>query len=131
YVAEAWVVFAVASAVMVFANAVADRRDPLGGVMHAVVPIVAMLVWHVIIHGRPAEDIGADIEQLEDNVSADGEVHTNGRQAIPNRVRVERLLARYGTALTADMVQLRLGVSRRHASRLLAEVRRPQLVAAE
>jgi hypothetical protein len=31
-------VFAVASTVMVGANTVADRSDPLGGAMHAVVP---------------------------------------------------------------------------------------------
>ncbi|HEV2104193.1 MAG TPA: hypothetical protein VGU27_00595, partial [Candidatus Eisenbacteria bacterium] len=54
YTVEAWLVFAVASGIMVGANAIADRDDPLGGWMHAMVPVVAMLVWHVIIHGAPS-----------------------------------------------------------------------------
>ena len=54
YTVEAWLVFALAAGVMVGANTLADLRDPLSGAMHAMVPIVAMLVWHVIIHGRPA-----------------------------------------------------------------------------
>jgi len=52
YTVEAWAVFALAAAIMVAANVTADVHDPLNGAMHGVVPIVAMAVWHVLIHGR-------------------------------------------------------------------------------
>ncbi len=54
YTVEAWAVFALAAAIMVAANVYADVHDPLNGAMHGVVPIVAMAVWHCLIHGRPA-----------------------------------------------------------------------------
>lgn len=53
YVVEAWAVFALAAAIMVAANVIADVRDPLNGAMHGVVPVVAMAVWHVAIPGGP------------------------------------------------------------------------------
>lgn len=121
YTVEAWSVSALAGAVMVGANAVADRNDPLGGGMHAVVRVVAMLVWHVVIHGRPA-DTGQDTNRTSVpgvrplNIS---EVRPNGR---PAREVAKRLVQRHGQDATADMVMDKTGVSRRHASRLLAEV---------
>lgn len=128
YTVEAWLVFALAAGIMVGANTIADLHDPLSGAMHGVVPIVAMAVWHVVIHGRPGADADEDISEEMDTMAADGHIARNGRRPVPAKVRVERLLQRHGADLSADMVQLRLGVSRRHASRLLQEARRPTVV---
>ena len=127
-VVEAWVTFGLASGVMVLANTVAIKDDLLGAAMHAILPIVPMLVWHLVIHGRPAEDIGHDIGGATDIVSDDApvsELHTKPR---PAKERLAALVRRHGADLSADMVALRLGVSTRHAARLLAEVRRPKVV---
>ena len=95
YVVEAWLVFATASAIMVFANAVADRSDPLGGVMHAVVPVVAMLVWHVIIHGRPVESPGETVAEtvLETVVARLADVSPECSVNVPTSVLRKQLAA--------------------------------------
>ncbi len=127
-VVEAWVTFSLASGVMVLANAVAIRDDPLGAAMHAILPIVPMLVWHLVIHGRPAEDIGEDTTETSVDLDATEDATGARRPKVPAKVQVERLVRRHGRDMTADMVATRTGVSKRHANRLLAEVRRPKVV---
>jgi Protein of unknown function (DUF2637) len=104
YTVEAWGVFALASAVMVGANAIADRTDPLGGAMHAVVPIVGMLVWHVVIHGRPAEGSGQ-------GSTARGAAEAGGKRSPRTRTRrtatarIEQLLQQDPAPSTGEIVQ--------------------------
>jgi hypothetical protein len=128
YTVEAWTVFASAAAVMIVANTTADLHDPLSGAMHGVVPIVAMAVWHVVIHGRPGADMLEDISEADDILSRNGQVTDKSPKPRPARERVAALVRRHGADVSPDMVALRLGISTRHASRLLAEVKRPQLV---
>jgi hypothetical protein len=120
---EAWVTFGLASGVMVIANTAAISGDWLGAAMHAILPIVPMLVWHLVIHGRPQ-----DMDGEEDIDSHTAGMAATGRKSGSARELVERLYRRHGASLTTDMVQLRVGVSQRHASRLLGEVRRPKVV---
>ena len=138
YTVEAWLVFAIASAVMVGANAVADRNDPLGGAMHAVVPVVAMLVWHVVIHGRPAESPARSDARtpartdasMPAGTNAQSPARTPARSAGTSRARVEAMLQRaaaQGQELDSRTVAARLGVTHGHARRLLAEARKPHL----
>jgi hypothetical protein len=47
---------------------------------------------------------------------------------VPARAQVERLVRRHGQDIGADIVAGKVGVSRRHAARLLADVRRPRVV---
>lgn len=49
------------------------------------------------------------------------------RPNVPAKVQVERLVRRHGQDVTADMVAARTGVSKRHATRLLAAARRPRV----
>ena len=51
--AEAWTTFGIAAGIMVVANTAAHPDDWLSIGMHAILPIVPMLVWHLVIHGRP------------------------------------------------------------------------------
>jgi len=51
--AEAWTTFGLAAGIMVVANTAAHPDDPLSIGMHAILPVVPMLVWHLVIHGRP------------------------------------------------------------------------------
>ncbi len=122
YTVEAWLVFAVASIIMVGANAIADRSDPLGGGMHAVVPVVAMLVWHVVIHGRPVET-----STKTDRAPAR---EPNAPARVPARATVRRLLRRSGSGVTAERVAELAQVSIPHARRLLREERQPHVVEA-
>ena len=122
YTVEAWLVFAVASIIMVGANAIADRSDPLGGWMHAVVPVVAMLVWHVVIHGRPVETSAST-----DRAPAR---EPNGAARLPARASVRRLLRRSGSEVRPERVAELAHVSIPHARRLLREERQPHVVEA-
>ena len=101
YTVEAWSVFALAAAVMIAANSIADLRDPLNGAMHGVVPIVAMAVWHVIIHGRRQETARTVSAER-----APRKVRTNARRRREPRVVVDGRL-----------------VSAQHARRLRAQER--------
>jgi len=51
--AEAWATFGLAAGIMVVANTAAHLDDSLSIGMHAILPIVPMLIWHLVIHGRP------------------------------------------------------------------------------
>lgn len=122
YTWEAWVVFAAASAVMIGANAIADSGDPLGGAMHAVVPIVSMLVWHVVIHGgAEKQPVGAPRVALK---AAKGESRP-ARSRRTATAKIERLLAQQPSPSTAEIVQ-RLRVS----EGLVRRVRRSRKAAA-
>jgi hypothetical protein len=131
YTAEAWSVFGAASTIMVGANAIADRQDPLGGGMHAVVPVVAMLVAHVIVHGRPV-DVARGRATATPTAATAEAPHPRQRRASggDRDRRLARHLSRRPDATAAE-VALALGVSRRTAQRLLAEARRPRVVAEE
>lgn len=126
YTVEAWAVFALAAAIMVAANVIADVRDPLNGAMHGVVPIVAMAVWHVVIHGRPASMRtivrGTRTATVSPAVSATRQPPTRTPSA-----RVGRLLANEPD-ISAGQAARQLGVSRSTAARWLTEVRRPHVV---
>ncbi|HZT82242.1 MAG TPA: DUF2637 domain-containing protein [Gemmataceae bacterium] len=135
YTVEAWTVFALASAVAVAANAVADRTDPLGGAMHGVVPVVVLLVAHVIVHGRPGETVLVALDETADETADETVRRTRGetrrrRVTGDTRRRLNRLL-RSHPDVTAAEVARRLGVSRGHAHRLLTEARRPRVLAEE
>jgi hypothetical protein len=127
YTVEAWAVFALAAVIMVAANTIADLRDPLSGAMHGAIPVMAMAVWHVVIHGRPS-DMDLDISEAADILSTNGKVADIRRKPRPARERVTALVRRHGPDISADMVSLRLGISTRHAARLLAEAKRPTVV---
>jgi hypothetical protein len=137
YTLEAWGIFIFASGVGVAANAIADGSDPLGGAMHAVVPFMVLAVAHVTIHGRPAEDTGADmaedmttdVSEVEDMEDMEGEASVPSPPKVPARVLVERLVRRHNGDVTPAMVVAKTGVSARHANRLLAEVRRLKVIA--
>lgn len=124
YTVEAWFVFALASGVMVGANAIADRADPLGGAMHAVVPIVGMLVWHVVIHGRPAEQPGRSGAARAASEEAGGK-RPRVRSRRTATARIEQLLKQDPAPSTGEIVQ-RLKVS----EGLVRRVRRTRRAAA-
>lgn len=110
--------FALAAAIMVAANVIADVRDPLNGAMHGVVPVVAMAVWHVVIHGRPA------IIKARSPRARSAQVNV---RSASTAARTRRLLKRSPTVSSAEAAE-RLGVSQSHARRLLAEARKPRVV---
>ncbi len=70
----AWVTFSLTSGVMVLANTVAIKDDTLGAAMHAILRIVPMLVWHLVIHGRPAEDVPGDTTEDVTTAGATGDI---------------------------------------------------------
>jgi hypothetical protein len=113
-----------------------DPRSWLQASMAAILPIVPMLVWHLVIHGRPAEDASQDVvedaaQDVPERAATQdlaGSTTARRRPKVPAKVQVERLVRRHGQDVTADMVATRTGVSRRHAVRLLAQVRKPRVV---
>jgi Protein of unknown function (DUF2637)/Homeodomain-like domain len=151
YTVEAWLVFAICSGLMVGANAVQDSADPMGAGMHAAVPVVAMLLWHLVVHGRPAAEPSpafvsprpldpATRAQLAatadaDETSPDGVSPRPVRQPRETvrrsgagqgtedmRQRAARLL-RDAPGVSASEAGRQLGVSRSHAARLLKAAR--------
>ena len=142
YTVEAWLVFALAATIMVAANAIAARNDPLGGAMHAVVPVVAMLVWHVIIHGRPAEADEATVQPVtktatkvtsrraQERPSSEPFVHPRRRPRTTRSAARKRLtrLVRERPQIGPTEAARRLRISRTTARRWLEEARRPRVV---
>ena len=135
-----WALIGAGIAVSVLGNAI--HSQAVGGVLRlpwwasagaSAVPALSLaaslhLLVVVLRHGQ---DTGHDRVGIEDITSDDAtvsELHTKPR---PAKERLAALVRRHGADISADMVALRLGVSTRHAARLLAEVRRPRVMDSE
>jgi len=137
YTVEAWIVFGIASGIMIGANTVADRADPLGAAMHAVVPVMAMLVMHVVIHGRTEgtgqpEPAGARAQPGPPRHPRPPAVRPRGHRGprAPRRVDQLRALIQQGHELTETQVADRFHVARAAARELLRAAHAPPAEAA-
>jgi hypothetical protein len=123
--AVAWLIAIAAAGVMVAANIGAAVGDGVSMLMHAWPPSIALACWFLLVHVRRAQDISED-EDIDSHT--EGMAATSPR-AVSARQQVERLYQRHGASLTTDQVALRVGLSQRHASRLLGQIKRPRVVA--
>lgn len=129
--AYVWVLLAGAVSASVVGNAAhAAGGSPLhevGAALPAValaasLHLLVLLVRHV---GPVRAEVGPDMsdgEDIEDTSLNRQETRPDQPSA---RVRLRALMRRHGADLDADTAAARLGVSKRHAARLLAEARRP------
>jgi hypothetical protein len=130
---------AVFSLAVIAGNVALAGVDPVAIGVHATPAVTMLACWHLLLRiraqsGPPAaeQDTAHDGEpdidepvQVEDT-SSDTSTARPPRQ--PARERVRRLLRRHGQDATPAMVAAKIGVSRRHAARLLADARRPHVV---
>lgn len=139
-----WVLLVGAVCASVVGNAAHAAAGSPVHVAGAALPAVALAAsLHLLVilvrHVGPmaeAASTAADVDQDTDQdvsetvTTGDTEQATTGagRPKVPAKIRVERLVRRHGQDISADVVAARIGVSRRHAARLLADVRRPRVV---
>lgn len=125
----AWLIALAAAAVMVAANIGSSVGDPVAMLLHAWPPSIALACWFLLVHVRKVGQKDMDHDMDQDIMSTTVAVSANGRKPMSTKEAVEQLFLRHGPDISADMIAVRLGISQRHASRLLAEVKRPSLVA--
>jgi Protein of unknown function (DUF2637) len=141
---KVWLGMVAATTVMIAANVRSAWPDPTAVLMQAWVPAIALWLWHTLASGRRprgapvdlgsvwtrvvADRVAAEQPALSDQAAADesnseSKREPNRHARVPARAEVRRLLKRHGSALTAERVARRVGVSISHARRLLREER--------
>lgn len=78
----AWLLILASSAVMVAANVIADLGNLLAAGMHSAVPIIAMAIWLIVVHGRPKPTASKPIRTLKEAAPETRPV-ARARQAAP------------------------------------------------
>lgn len=140
-----------ATAVMIAANVRSVWPDPTAVVMQAWIPTIALWLWHTLAAGRKPRGAPIDLATVWARVTGESiswpparlttEPSSEGSISKPTtmpdrparvaaRAEVRRLLKRNSSAVTAEQVARRAGVSIPHARRLLRQERQLHLVSA-